>query len=151
MSLLDALKKFTEEQYGGPLPKPIEDQVAECVWAVMLDVECSPVIEKPGSEETTEVTRHEDGTYSLTYRNVCVLDAVAYEPVSEADLKVMRARYLVTRGAKHKRLHAMNGEERKHALRTFFPQGVHVPREGSQLALAMGMEDHTGRLDKGPR
>lgn len=145
MSLVDAFKKMLEEQYGGPLPPPIEEEVARCTDAVMLDVECSPVIEKPGSEEPTEVTRREDGTYSLTYRNACVLDAVAYEPVSEADLKVMRARYLVTRGAKYRRLLAMQPAERGQALRSFFPDGVHVPAEGSQMALALGMEDSTGR------
>jgi hypothetical protein len=148
MTILDALNKFLEEHRGGPLPKPIEEQVAECVEAVMLDVEFSPVIEKAGSTETTEVTRRDDGSYALTYRNALVLDAVAYEAVSESDLKVMRARYLVTRGESYKRLRSMPQDERKVTMRTFFPGGVWVPREGSELSEAMGMESSDGRLDK---
>lgn len=148
MSILDAQTKFIEAERGGPLPKPIEEQVRGCVDAVMLDVEFSPVIEKAGSTETTEVTRREDGTYALTHRNALVLDAVAYEAVSEADLKVMRARYLVTRGESYKRLRSMSQDERNRTLRTFFPGGVWVPREGSEMSEAMGMERSDGRLDK---
>lgn len=147
-TIMDALRKAIEEQRGGPLPKPIEEQVKECVDAVMLDVEFSPVIEKAGSTETTEVTKREDGSYALTYRNALVLDAVAYEAVSEADLKVMRARYLVTRGESYKRLRSMPQDERKVTLYTFFPGGVWVPREGSEMSEAMGMEASDGRLDK---
>lgn len=148
MSILDALTKLIEAERGGPLPKPIEEQVRDCVDAVMLDVAFSPVIEKAGSTETTEVTRREDGTYALTYRNALVLDSVAYEAVSEADLKVMRARYLVTRGESYKRLRSMPQDERNHTINTFFPGGVWVPREGSAMSEAMEMERSDGRLDK---
>lgn len=148
MSILDALTKLIEAERGGPLPKPIEDQVKDCVDMVMLDVGFSPVIERAGSTETTEVTKREDGTYALTYRNALVLDAVNYEDVSEVDLKVMRARYLVTRGESYKRLRSMPQDERKNTLRTFFPGGVSIPREGSALSEAMGMEASDGRLDK---
>jgi hypothetical protein len=148
MSILDALTKLIEAERGGSLPKPIEEQVKDCVDMVMLDVECSPVIEKAGSTETTEVTRREDGTYALTYRNALVLDSVNYEAVSEADLKVMRARYLVTRGESYKRLRSMSQDEREVTMRAFFPGGTWVPREGSELSEAMGMEASDGRLDK---
>ena len=68
--------------------------------------------------------------------------------VSEADLKVMRARYLVTRGESYKRLRSMPQDERNVTLHTFFPGGVWVPREGSEMSEAMGMEASDGRLDK---
>ncbi len=145
-SFLNAIRKH----FDLPDRKPIEEQVAGCVDAVMLDVAYSPVIEKAGSTETTEVTKHEDGTYSLTYRNAMVLDAVNYEPVSEADLRVMRARYLVTKGEKYKQLRSAPDDERSNTLRTFFPGGVWVPPEGSSLAAAMGMETSRGTVDRGP-
>lgn len=148
MSILDALNKLIKAERGGPLPSPVEEQVAECAEAVMLDVAFSPVIEKAGSTETTEVTKRDDGTYALTYRNALVLDAVNYEDVSEADLRVMRARYLVTRGESYKRLRSMPQDERSATLRTFFPGGVWVPREGSAMSEALNMERSDGRLDK---
>jgi hypothetical protein len=142
------MTKALEEMRGGPLPRPIEEQVAECADMVMLDVAYSPVIEKAGSKDTTEVTRREDGTYCLTYRNALCPDLAVYEPVSEADLKVMRARYLVTRGESYTRLHSMDDAERDHALATFFNGGVWTPRQGSALSEAMGMERCDGTLDK---
>jgi hypothetical protein len=145
-NLLNVLRKH----FDLPDRKPIEEQVAACADAVMLDVAFSPVIEKPGSTETTEVTKRDDGSYALTYRNALVLDAVAYEPVSEADLKVMRARYLVTRGEKYKQIRSMPDDDRNEALRTFFPGGVWVPAENSELAAAMEMETSRGTVDRGP-
>ena len=150
MSLVDVLNKHFDE-IGIPRREPIEDQVAACVDAVMLDVEHTPVIEKPGSAEPTEVTKRADGTYALTYRNVCDLSRVVYEDVTEADLKIMRARYLVTRGALYKRLPSMGREERNRTLHNFFPGGVWTPREGSTLAAGMGMETREGLVDKGPK
>lgn len=148
MSLESALEKALEEMRGGPLPRSIEERVAACVEAVMLDVAYSPVIEVAGSKDTTEVTRRKDGTYCLTYRNALCPDLAVYEPVREADLKVMRARYLVTRGETYTRLHSMDDAERDHALATFFNGGVHTPRQGSALSEAMGMERPDGSLDR---
>lgn len=150
MSFESAFTKALETLRGGPLPRPLEEQVAACTEAVLLDVAFSPVLETPGATEPTEVTQREDGTYCLTYRNALCPDMEPnYEPVSESDLKVMRARYLVTRGRAFTRLLSMTPEEYERTLRTLFHGGpVPVPRPGSALSEAMGMERPDGTLDR---
>lgn len=115
----------------------------------MLDVEYTPVIEKAGSKETTEVTRRDDGTYWLTYRNALCPDMEPnYEAVSEGDLKVMRARYLVTRADSYRHLRAVDDATRNHDLRTFFGGGTWTPREGTALSARMGMVRRDGMPDR---
>jgi len=142
------LKTMLEVLRGGPLPAPVEDRVKACVDAVMLDIAFTPVLEKAGARDPTEVTRREDGTYWLTYRNACCPDLVHYEAVREEDLKVMRARYLVTRADVYTRLRSMGNEEREHALRVFFNGGTWVPQERSALSVGFKMERADGTLDR---
>jgi hypothetical protein len=70
----------------------LEKEIADCVSAVDLDIAFSPVILRPGGslDEAVEVAyKGEDGRYVITE---------PFQMVSEEKLKIMRARYLVTRG-----------------------------------------------------
>lgn len=118
-----------------------EDQVAECVDAVMLDVEFTPVLESPTAKDPTEVTKDEAGNYRLTYRNAMFPDATVYEPVTEGALKVMRARYLVTRGNHYRSLPALPRDERNRVLDGFFGGSAWTPKAGTDLARKMGMAE----------
>lgn len=146
MGLLEALTKHMEQEYGGPLPKPVEQQVAECRDMVDLDVECSPVLLKAGDKEPVEIARR-DGGFAVVWRNVFCPDEPNYEPITEDEVRTARARYLVTRGDAFRRFHASPREEQRHALRAYGLDGQ-VPAEHSPIAALFGMEGSNGRLLK---
>ncbi len=71
----------------------IERETARAVECVMLDIAFSPVLPNPGNtlEQAVEVAyKGEDGRY--------VLEGSPLRVVTEGELKVMRARYLITNG-----------------------------------------------------
>lgn len=145
------INKLAEEQYGGPLPLPIEQQVAQVTECVDLTVAFSPVLEKPGDKDPVEVERREDGSFWLVFRNALCPSAAAYERVSEKDLRVMRARYIITKNDIYRRARSMPAEEARRAFRAFYPDGILLPAEGSEFAKLLGMENSHGVLDRGPQ
>lgn len=113
----------------------IEAEVRRAVEHVDLDIAYSPVLEKPGSKQPVEVERT-DGGFSLVWRNA-LTGAALREPVEVEALRVMRARYLVTRGEVFTAFHTLPEGEQRDAARTM--NLGFVPAHGSPLARTLGM------------
>lgn len=114
----------------------IERQVDACVHAVDLDIAYTPVLDRPGSTQPVEVAREGDGAFSLVWRNA--LSGAEYrEPVEVEALRLMRARYLVTRGEVFRSLNVVSPEQRAHDAQTF--NIPFAPEPGSPMAKRLGM------------
>lgn len=113
----------------------VEAEVRRVVMCVDLDIAYSPVLEKPGSKQPVEVERA-DGGFALVWRNA-LTGAALREPVEVEALRVMRARYLVTRGEVFTAFHTLPEWEQRDAARTM--NLGFVPAHGSPLARTLGM------------
>lgn len=113
----------------------VEAQAKRVVGYVDLDIECSPVLDKPGSKHPVEVERL-NGGFALAWRNA-LTGAVYREPVEVDALRLMRARYLVTRQVVFASFHTLPEAEQKEAVRTM--NLGFIPAQGSPLARMLGM------------
>lgn len=129
--------------------------VRDAAEDVDLSVECSPVLFRSGSRMPAHTVALEGGSYRVylsaddqeTWRGrTDSLD------VSADELRTMRARYLLFRGAVHRALPLMPPEMRARMERTWFPGGVFVPTPGSRLAevIATGKPLSVELKDGGP-
>lgn len=134
--LLSALKKhIPPESIDGSDPK-------EVASIVMLEVEHTPVIDHPVGDEVELLThppepvevRKDGERYMLTWPKTH-----DFRFVDAESLKVMRARYIMVRNFYWRRLRTLGCETQQRVLSWYFPEGTWTPKEGSELAKAMGV------------
>lgn len=136
--LLGALTKMLDDE----LRAEIIDghSIADVVGAVDLDVAFSPVVEHRCDEfdfqppQPTEVQKWGDG-YALVYPA-----QADFRRVDEGSLRVMRARFLLMRGAYYKMLRGMPNGTQRQVISWYFPGGAWQPEPGSELSKLMGLE-----------
>lgn len=116
--------------------------INEAAKDVDLDMGYTPVIFRRGSMEPTSVVALDGGDYRVYLTagdhfgawGGYGMDGCDVRTVSADELRVMRARYLLVRGAIYKELPHMPPEHRTRVERVFFPGGVFVPAPGSRMA-----------------
>lgn len=135
-SLLDAIRNA--------FPKEIIDgsDVEATAEMVDLDIAFTPVVQHVTGGDPlldvpapVEVQKWKDGRYAIMHR-----EHRDYDFVSEASLKIMRARYLILHGFYWRHLHAMSHPMRQEVLALYFGGGVWTPKSGSELSKMMGMK-----------
>jgi hypothetical protein len=136
----DATEEELHEKWGGLFGPEIIDghSVEAAAKDVMLDIECSPVLPRRASRIPCQAVALDDGRYRV-YLNGAEHEARRFygEPVTDVtaeELRVMRARYLLVRGALYRELHLMPPRVRANVEALYFPGGVFVPAPGSRMA-----------------
>lgn len=117
--------------------------VAKTAEMLDLSVECSPVVFRRDGIRPVQACMLDGGRYRVYIHENDAMSAFGgygmygsnYTPeVPEAELRVMRARYLLLRGAAYRQLHLMPPHLRARVEQLYFPGGVFVPKPGSRLA-----------------
>lgn len=133
--LLAALQKMipTEEIDGC--------RVDDAAGAVDLDIAHTPVIDSPVGDDyrhripkPVEAQKWSGDRWAVVYP-----DHHDFQRVTESELKRMRARYLLLRGFYTRAFRTLPHPTQQQVLAWYFPDGLWLPPEGSDLAKAMGV------------
>ena len=142
--IIQVLRKHLPEFDAMMAPEVLDGyDVAKVAEQVDLSVECSPVIFRRGGIRPVQACMLDGGKYRVYIHEDDSRSAFggygvygsAYTPeVTTAELRVMRARYLLLRGSAYRQLHLMPPHLRERVEKLYFPGGVFVPKPGSRLA-----------------
>ena len=142
MSLLEALKAM--------IPAEIIDgsDVEKTAEIVMLDIAFTPVVQHRHGGDDYDLLDNPPRPVQVEKRGERYLivhpESHDFDWVDEKSLKAMRARFLLLRGFYYKRLRSVGHSTRQQILGLYFPEGVYLPAEGSELSKAMGLEPGGG-------
>ena len=143
MSIIDALKKHIDDIHGGPEMIDGADVRAVAAECCDLDVAYSPVLLQRQHNEDYRLMLC-DERY-VPKPTVIQKDGARYcipleRYIDADDLKVMRTRFILTKNYLYRNLRRMPNSLQQRVGAWYFPDGVWMPPEGSELAKSMGME-----------
>ncbi|MFO0801442.1 MAG: hypothetical protein U0804_28585 [Gemmataceae bacterium] len=135
--LLAALQKL--------IPTEVIDgtSVDDAAGLVDLSVAHTPVVENPAGDNyqfriqrPVEVQKWSGGRWAVMYR-----ERKDFRRVTEDEVKVMRARYLLLRGYYYRSFRHLPYPGQREVTAWYFPDGLWLPEAGSDLAKAMGVKE----------